>query len=210
MTNKISLTRALAEIKILKDRIEKAAREINFVGVGLGASKVPTNRAYRDAKSFEEASKSSFNSWQDLMNRRALLKRKINAANAVTMVTVGSKQMTIAEAVELKGQVAAKQDLINRMKGALVSTEREMREAEAKLDLEVEKLAASVKNDNPEKTAETVKALRNLASETKKPVLLDPLGLQERIKTMESELSDFTLNVDFALSEVNAKTEIEV
>lgn len=42
------------------------------------------------------------------------------------------------------------------------------------------------------------------------PSIVDPLGLADRIRSLESEIEDFKSNVDFVLSESNAKTEVEI
>jgi hypothetical protein len=50
------------------------------------------------------------------------------------------------------------------------------------------------------------KPQRNL----KEAALLDPMKIADKIKALEDEISLIKTELDYALSEVNAKTEIEV
>jgi hypothetical protein len=42
------------------------------------------------------------------------------------------------------------------------------------------------------------------------PSIVDPLGLADVIRNLETEIEDFKSNVDFVLSESNARTEVEI
>ncbi len=215
---KMSLTRILAEIKILaKSEHQGRIPDLmsNFVGmsIGLGNSQTPHVRTFKNKDQVEKEITSQFKSWEDQMARLTLLKRTLNHANSTTMVTIGSKTMTIAEAVEQKAIMVHKSKMIQKMKNILLQTQTQMDQYQAKWDQTVQASMSNVKvekGESPDLMANATAAMRETLGSTMKPHLIDPLNLGSLIKRMEEEVNDFLLNVDFALSEINAKTEVEV
>jgi hypothetical protein len=57
---------------------------------------------------------------------------------------------------------------------------------------------------------DVVDALTETFLKNNKAELVDPLGLQEVINTMEKSIQDFESNVDWVLSESNGRTMIVV
>lgn len=58
--------------------------------------------------------------------------------------------------------------------------------------------------------AEQIKTVEAPIRMMNTPSVVDPLELASKIRSLEEEIEDFLSNVDFALSESNAKTEIEI
>ena len=89
----ISVTRALAEVKSLNDRIEKATRGSVFVSITTGGK--VTNGG--DLQATSNALKANLQSVNDLIDRRNLVKGAIIRSNAVTNVTINGLEMSVAE-----------------------------------------------------------------------------------------------------------------
>lgn len=98
-TEKMNVHKALAELKILDDRIIKA---INSVEACISNKHSNTKVKGVDIKVYTGVMKSSYDKATDLIKRREAIKRAVVLSNAVTKVTVADKEYTVAEAIEMK------------------------------------------------------------------------------------------------------------
>lgn len=107
---KISVTRALAQLKTLNDRIQRASAE-EFV----------TRIAGGKHSSGEELTKitarieANYQSVTDMLAQRAKLKAAVVLSNATTSVEVGGVIMTVAEAIERKGSIGLERNLLRHL-----------------------------------------------------------------------------------------------
>ena len=98
-TEKMTIHKALCELKTLDARITKCIGETEYVFANKHSNdKVNgmTVAAYCDEI------KSGYQRVTDLIKRRDAIKRAVVLSNAVTKVTVGGKEYTVAEAIEMK------------------------------------------------------------------------------------------------------------
>lgn len=207
MAELISITRALSELKVLDARITKlSSRPVVFRKV---AGKV-ANQQGVTVEDLEKNVRADFQALNDLINCRTKIKSAIVSSNAATKVTIGSKTMSVAEAIELKTSIATKEFLLHNLRSqyANVNSQIETQNAEAsrRLDQMLEaNLGKDRKVDEADYNAIAVPFMKkNEAS------MVDPLDVNSVIKQLEVEIDEFKMNVDFALSEVNAMTKIEV
>lgn len=101
-TEKMTIHKALCELKTLDARITKCIGETEYVFANKHSNdKVNgmTVAAYCDEI------KSGYQRVTDLIKRRDAIKRAVVLSNAVTKVTVGGKEYTVAEAIEMKTTV---------------------------------------------------------------------------------------------------------
>lgn len=202
----ISITRALAEIKSLNDRIEKATRGTVFVSTTVGGKTVNGT----DLQTTANTLKANLQSVRDLIARRQLVKAAVIRSNSNTVVTINGVQMTVAEAIERKGSIDKERTLLavlNQQLGQVRSiVERKNIEMQARIDTMV--LAAVGKDRKA--TEEELDAISKpyIASNITAP--LDPNGLEVVVAKMEEDINGFVFEVDFVLSEANAKTTIDV
>lgn len=210
MTNKISVTRALAKVKHLDQQISKEINSIVPIRVVRGEGE---NKAFVGAlgsiEEFEKGANSSIQSINDMMKYRDALKTAINKSNVLTQVKIVDKIMTVAEAIEAKSQAVVKRSLIavltNQYNKAYTVYEKERVAFEQK---EESTLAAYGSRDKAPKEEELNIILKPLRDK-QKPSLSDPLEIAKLIQALSKELDEFDLEVDFALSESNASTLIE-
>lgn len=209
VTNKISIHRALSELKTLDKRIEKAIME--FEPVGIGQSDNPINQIYR-AEDFNSKVKGEYQSITDLINRRETIKKKIVESNALTEIEIGGKTMRVADAIVYKDvTLKAKVQLINHLSGKfrqalsrVASTNEKVEEnLQRVVEVTLGKDAAKVK---PEEYEELCKKFRGL-NQFK---VADPLQIEKEIAQLEKEINDFSVDVDAKLSESNALTFIQI
>ena len=197
MSEQISITRALAEIKTLDARIVKATNE-RYVEMSVGGSVVGSNRSEDETK---EAIKQKFQSFTDLVKRRNALKCAIVSSNANTKVKIGDKEMLVAEAIERKNSIAFEEQMINNLRSqyrtAISKVESTNIQANQRLDQMIE-----VNLGKDRKASEDdydVIAKPFMAKNEAK--LIDPLDLEALVQQLQNDVDEFKLNVDFALSE---------
>lgn len=220
----MSLTRILSELKTLDKRIqEKAAGGLMFIackrgtgdnaqllvaasngGKNVVAVATPTPAAV------EVSIQSDYQALVSLIARQVKLKAALIAANAVTSVTIGNQPMTIAEAIERKRFIATRKQILQSMKEQHVGLSSFIDRENVALNVRIDQAIAQAKSTDgnlPQAEQDIVaNSMRN--RQIISPV--DPLNLADVIRKLESEISEFETNVDFALSEVNATTKVAV
>lgn len=214
MTNKISVTRALARIKQLRSRIPEIVQNARFATVAIGSGSLQSLPEFPNltVDQFNDKAKASVSSVNDSISELIKLRGAVNASNAKTVVTIGGKEMTVAEAIERKAVASMEQELLyaaiqqNRSSTATFTRAREV--LEQKIENAVTQMyGAAEKRKVNEGDVEIASAP---VSQRFAPTLIDPLSLSTWIEDRKATLGDFLAEVDFVLSESNAKTDIEV
>lgn len=207
---KYSITRALAERKVLIKRHEKAIKEMDLIAVSRGGNLLGS---YTHIKldDFPSRVKECWQSVLSLEVRIDAIKNQIDKSNLVTVIKVGSKEMTVQEAIVMKNSITLKKDRLKRMKHLYqiaINTNEDALEGNRK---RIEKMVA----DNIAVSGGTVdldferKAVKQV-EDMYSVKFVDPLSLETIIKQLESEIEEFESNVDYALSESNSQTFIEI
>lgn len=203
-TQRMSVTQALPELKLLEKRIEKATSTIQ------SWCKVAHNGAPVDKDKHKRETESSLQSFNDLMKRRDAIKRAIILSNAVTRVKIGTWEGTVAGAIEYKSSIRMKREMLDEMKSCLQVKRAEYEQMKAIVDGRLERLLQSELGKDVKTNPETITALTNSFRENNKVELVDPLDMSSMISTLEEELDAFETNVDWVLSESNGRTLIDV
>jgi len=205
---KISITRGLSELKVLKNRYEKEIRDAKLIGVSVAGKMVSPYTSYKP-EDFENQAKAGFQSLMDLEKRIIEIKTKIDQSNFITKVKVAGQEMTVLEAIEMKNLVDLKEQRLLLLKQQLRKARDSYEEAEKKNRERIEKnvadhTAAGTKDAALEaKVKESIENLYPLA-------MIDPVKVEDEIKNEEKFLEDFKGEVDFVLSESNSLTYIEI
>lgn len=201
----ISVTRALAEVKALNDRIEKATRQAVFISVTVGG-KVPNGS---DLQATTNTIRANLQSVQDLIARRQAVKGAVVRSNAVTEVVINGVTMTVAEAIERKGSIDKERTLLAVLQQQLnqnrVAVERNNVTMNQKLDMMIQTAVGKERKA----TEEELEAISKPYTASNITAPLDPNGLEAVIQKLEDDINGFVFEVDFVLSEANAKTAIE-
>lgn len=209
---KYTLTRGLTELKVLKARYEKELKNLNIVAVKHG-TKLRNPNGFYTPEDFANRAKAAVQSVEALERRIIEIKTKIDAANSVTMVQIGSKNITIQQALVEKSLIGLKEQRLRIYKHQLSQARMDYENALAENRNRVVKLVSdSISSDKTSKeSSSAVEAEANKSVEALYKVeLVDSSSLSDRIEILEKEIDDFKSNVDFALSEINATTFIEL
>jgi hypothetical protein len=204
MSQQMSITQALPELKLLEKRIDKVMSSID------DWCKVSHNGAPLDKEKHKKETEAQLQSFQDLVKRRDTIKRAIILSNANTKVKIGSFEGSVAEAIEYKLSIRFKRTLLESMKSCLQSKREEYERMKAQVDSRLERLLQSELGKDVKTNPETISALTNSFRDNNKVDLVDPLDLATKIQSLEEELDAFETNVDWVLSQANATTFIQV
>lgn len=208
-TEKMTIHKALSELKILDDRISKASK-IPFVFANKHSNGTVNGLT---VSAYSAEIKAAYQSTTDLIARRSAIKRAVMLSNAVTKVTIGGEEYTVAEAIEVKNHALPMwRSLLNKMGidnvNAKTLAERNNGDnLEARADTYVKSL---YENADMKNLSEEVKKVRAdfIASQTME--IVDPINIADEMKKWEDKINAFTVDVDSALSVSNALTEIEI
>lgn len=203
---KMTIHRALAELKLLDKRIDKQIKDsVPFCVVKKKDEKQVNGMSLEE---YNKKVEGNFNAIIDLIKRRELIKAKIMHSNTITKVNVAGEEMTVAEAIERKNTIEYKKKLLNRLRADLQMALDEMENGNIILLDKLESFLEATLGDNPSsKEIETVSEMFKEKNELK---LYNPINIEKKIEKLEEEIEDFLMEVDFVLSESNSKTTIEI
>ena len=212
-TEKMTIHKALAELKTMDDRIAKAIRDTTYVlAVKHSAEKING----KTVTNFKEDMRSGYQKVTDLIARRDAMKRAVVLSNATTKVKVGDNEYTVAEAIEMKNHgMEFRSALLRQMNSAYVTAQNELaRNGGEALEKKAEQyvlavIAAQPKESKMSVDSEAMKALRKTYIENNTYDLVDPMDIAKVIEVLDAEINEFNAEVDAALSVSNALTVIE-
>lgn len=212
-TEKMTVHKALAELKTMDDRISKSIRDTTYVlAVKHSAEKING----MTVANFKEKMKSGYQKATDLIARRDAMKRAVVLSNATTKVKVGENEYTVAEAIEMKNHgMEFRKALLNSMNTAYVKAQAELeRNSGETLEKKAERyvldvIAAQPKDSKMTVDSEAMKTLRKTYIENNTYDLIDPMDVAKIMENLDAEINEFNAEVDAALSVSNALTVIE-
>lgn len=203
---KMSLHRALGELKTYDSKIDKASRE-KFV---LANKKSNEKFGSKTLAEYREELKGNLQRVKDLVENRKRLKSAIVMSNAKTIVTIGSEQYTIAEAIERKNFILEEERILEELKSQYNSALRLIEKANNELPQKLENYLCSILGDKAQRKIEEVEEYSKAFENKHKYELLDPNNISDYIRELEDSITRFKTEVDYVLSESNATTFIEV
>ena len=212
-TEKMTVHKALAELKNMDARIEKAIRNTTYVlAVKHSAEKING----KTVANFKDDMRSGYQKVTDLIARRDAMKRAVVLSNATTKVQVGGKEYTVAEAIEAKNHgMEFKSALLHQMNSAYVSAQNELaRNGGENLEKKAEQyilavIAAQPKDSKISVDSDAIKMMRQQYIDNNTYDLVDPMDIAKVIEALDAEITEFNTEVDAALSVSNALTVIE-
>jgi len=208
---KMTIHRALSELKLIDARIEKAIDVVE--PTGLMQLNKPVNGFYPKDE-FETDVKAKYQSVTDLIDRKNFIKSAIVKANGKTTVKIGEKIMTIADAINFKTVIAVKKTLLNTLTQKHNAVKAKFTKENEKINnvaLENAKIMIGKQGDDRVKpNDEDVKNIVEPFVKRNEFHLVDPLKIEELTEKLQNEVNEFEAEVDAVLSEINAITIIEI
>ena len=206
---KMTIHKALCELKILDSRINNAISSARFCLANKHSNEKVNGVTVEE---YQETMKASYNKASDLIRRREAIKRAVVLSNAKTIVKIGGKEYTVAEAIEMNNHgIDLKLQLKNVMKKQYDSAMTAIISKNSVVDDKATEYVVGLFGQKESKTAnEEYEKARKSYIEANTMELIDPVNILEKIEALEVEIADFTTEVDSALSVSNALTEITV
>ena len=212
-TKKMTIHKALAELKTMDARITKAIHETPYVlAVKHSAEKI--NGMTVD--NFKDKMRSGYQKATNLIARRDAMKRAVVLSNAATKVKIGDNEYTVAEAIEMKNHgMEFKSDLLHQMNSAYTAAQNELvRNGGEALEKKAEQyvlavIAAQPKDSKMSVDSDAMKTLRQTYIDNNTYDLVDPMNIAKVMEKLDAEINEFNAEVDAALSCSNALTVIE-
>lgn len=204
---KISVQRALTEIKTIDARIEKKTLSLRVVEI----AKEGKLLSGTDKIDFNKRAESDLNSLSDLIGRKSLLKLAINKSNLVTEIKIKTDTITVAGAILLKEVFKQKEILYDKMQNQLGEITRKVNSVNDRVNENALKLAQSaLGKDNVDIGETDVDMVIKPFLKINLLEIIDPLSVSELVLEGKDEIIDFFSDIDILLSESNALTFIEV
>ena len=212
-TEKMTIHKALAELKTMDDRINKAIHSTTYVlAVKHSAEKINGVKI----NDFKNQMRSGYQKVTDLIARRDAMKRAVVLSNATTKVKIGDKEYTVAEAIEMKNHgMEFRSALLHQMNSAYTAAQNDLvRNGGEALEKRAEQYVLAVISAQPKDSkmsvdSDAMKALRQTYIENNTYDLVDPMDIAKVMETLDAEINEFNAEVDAALSVSNALTVIE-
>lgn len=207
---KYSIHRGLGELKTLEKRINKEISSARFIGFKKNSATKEYNTGLV-SEEFEAQAKSISDSIKDLINRKKKFKEAIVNSNAVTKVTIGTEEMTVASAIERKESIQYEkqllQQMVNQYTQAITTVQKQNDKVENAID---DKISVMLGGENASKNSDMVKTFGENYRKENGWDVIDPLGLKAVIDELDDSITTFENEVDVVLSESNATTFIEI
>lgn len=206
----MTVHKALAELKLLDSRIEKAIAE----GVYCVANKHSNDKIGGvPLDDYIKIMQGGYDKASDLINRQIAIKRAVTLSNAVTRVEISGMEYTMAEAIWMKNHGM---EFYKALMGAM---QRHYDKAQMQINLEngkdleqrAEQYVTAIYGQKEGKTnTADIEKVKADFLKSNQYGLVDPLHILDKIEDLEKKINDFMAEVDSALSVSNALTEIKI
>lgn len=197
--SKISITRALVELKTLDSRIQKKIDTSVFVTF--------KGQFHQPVEGIKDAA-SNFQSVNDLIERRKKIKSAIVSSNASTKITICGQEMTIAEAIETKSSIKHKKNLLAVLKSQYGNAVANIESVNARVRKEIEH--KSTRDGDKDKQQMSLEDFSKMYVNLHGVELFDPIKVSQKVEQLEQFIVQFEQEIDYLLSEKNATTFIDV
>jgi hypothetical protein len=209
-TETMNVHQALAELKMMENRIDAAITEGSWVVANKHSNQ---KLGGVEVKDWVADVKSRYQKVTDLIRRRDAIKRAVVNSNAVTKVEVAGVIYTVAEAIDKKNTgVDFLKHFARKLASEYSSAKMTADRANgAELDRRADEHVRVMLGETDRKgmTADAQR-IRNEFVEAQTMELVDPIGIRDVITKLDEEISSFLTNVDAALSVSNALTTITI
>lgn len=207
---KITLARALTELKMTEKRIDDffETNKNYFVGWKKTNSTF-LNETSTTVAEFEVASVKNMDSINGLIDFWMKLKSAISKANNEFVVTVNKEEMTISEAIFKKSQMAFKKRLLDKLRAEHQKFIQTNESVNNNILANAEGIAKQMAG-NKVPSPEVIKGFQDAFAANFKIEFVDPIHVEQKIENLKTEIDTFTSEIDYILSEANAKYTIEV
>lgn len=209
-SEKMTIHKALCELKTLDDRIKKCINGAFYVFANKHSN---VKMSGMTLTAYCDEIKAAYQRTTDLIKRRDAIKRAVVLSNAATKVQVGGKEYTVAEAIEMKNHgIKMLQDVLKKLEYDNTRARREADENNGEmLEMRADEYVKSLYGNTDMKNAsDEIKKVRADFITAQTYEIVDPINIKAEMDRLDKEISGFMVDIDSALSVSNALTEITI
>lgn len=209
---KITITRALNELKLLDKRINHSILDLKLTDIVSKKypDKVSSKNNYAKKEDFIKVAKADYQSVNDLINRRDKIKAEINKSNALTSVTINGSEMSVSEAIEKKNSIKYKNTLLKVVTDENATAVRQKEQLDREVQTGLDRLIDTTFGRDKKTDSAEVKTLTESYLSMNGFEIVDPVDTNSVMKKLKEDIDGFLSDVDIALTESNSRTEIEI
>lgn len=210
VTEKMTVHKALAELKIIDDRTISAITE----GTYCVANKHSNDKIKgTSVEEYKGVMQGHYDRATAFIMRKNAIKRAVVLSNAITKVSVSGEEYTRAEAIEMKNHGIEFDEML------LEALKKQYNKAQAEIlqhngdDLEkrAEQYVIGIYGSKEGKTnTDDFEKTKKDFMTANAYELVDPIKILDKINNLEDKIASFKAEIDAALSCSNALTEIEI
>lgn len=209
-TETMTIHKALAELKLLDNRITKTINEGCFCIANKHSNKKINGVSLDD---FKKTIQGSYDKAVDLINRRKAIKKAVTLSNAEVTVSICGKAYTVAEAIEMKNHgIDFEKCLMDAMQKQYNKAQAAIKKENGKdLEARADQYVTAIYGQKEGRTnTDDIEKVRKDFIDSNSYDLVDPIDILDKINVLEKEIYDFYSEVDAALSVSNATHEITI
>lgn len=206
----ITVYEGLSELKKLDKQIEKIKNtdNIGFIFYKRCSDDIIDGMSIDDIK---KNMTSNLQSIQHLISNYKEIKSKIEQSNAITKVTIGEKEYTVAEAIARKKLIEFEESFLKTLKNQYAMCVNKVKNTNDKVSnpTAVADYISRTLGDC-KKTQELIDSQTKTYHALNDYELVDPSNLKQVIDSMENDIESFKVEINFKLVASNAITTIDL
>jgi len=207
-TETMTIHQALAELKMLDNRIYSKVSSANFAVANKHSNAKIGGKPVAD---FVDAAERDYQSIRDLINRRKAIRNALSQSNATTKVVIGGKEYTVSEAIEMKKTgMANYRSLLSTMTQQLANANSSVRRENERLEDKADQYVTGLLGTKDKVASSEAEVLRKAYVDSNTYDLVALKDMQEIIQALSDEVTSFEADVDAKISISNALTSITV
>lgn len=207
MAETMSVTRGLAELKLIEKKINKIIEKELFVSFRKGDD---SPKGFKSIEEFESSVKSVNDKINDLKERYRIIKSEIILSNASINVKISNNEMTVAEAIEYKNSIKFDKNQLYIYNKQLINCHDEVESKNEEVNYRLDNLVITNLGKDTKINSDDYKSISEPFLKKNKWQVIDPINIKSICEKLQKKIEDFELEVDFVLSESNAKTKIQI
>lgn len=200
----ISITRALAEVKLIESKLQKS---INICDVEI-ANKLYIN-PHLNTDELVKSAKANIQSVKDLYDRRTQIKKSIAKANVDNTITVNGTQMSLIEAIDFKNSHKLLLSQYNNWLTQFITAQKKVDDIDDKIETEVSNKVEASYGSNQQTSKNIVNELTEQYKKLWGANIVSGINKLE-LESMIQQLTQTVSEIDMCLSEANASIVIDI
>ena len=207
---KMTVHKALAELKIIDDRIISAISDGTYCIANKHSNEKIKGISVDEYKGVMQG---YYDKATDLTKRRNAIKRAVVLSNAVTKVSVNGEEYTVAEAIDMKNHgVEFDEMLLDTLKKQYNKAQAEiLKHNSDDLEKRAEQYVIGIYGSKEGKTnTDDFEKTKKDFIKANEYELVDPIKILDKINALEEKIASFKAEIDAALSVSNSLTYIEI